>query len=233
MTDEITDYENSIKEIEQKLLSVQSSYNEALKTLNDWVYEGEEAEKWNNKWPKARIEYVTDGKYKHDVRGFIKNKCYTIEKVACSKVKDTYDETALELLKYVKKRLTYVGDFNTHKMAEHWQTPEETYQSKKGDCEDGAILLASMMLVAGIPSYRVKLCCGFVKDPSNSKKQAGHAYVIYLADDDHWYVCDWCYWYTESVRAFKKKAHNEMTNYKDIWWTANNEYTWSQKNVLV
>lgn len=98
-------------------------------------------------------------------------------------------------------------------------------------CEDGGILLASLMRCAGIPSYRVKLCAGWVK---TDKGQEGHAYVIYLADDDEWYVLDWCYWPNESVKNFLKLKHNKQTSkYKEIWWTANDEFTWAQTNTEV
>ena len=113
---------------------------------------------------------------------------------------------------------------------EFWQHPEVTLQMGIGDCEDGAILLASLMRVAGIPAYRVKLCAGWVKSKSG---QEGHAYVIYLADDNKWYTLDWCYWPRASKANFKKNPHETNENYKEIWWTANDENSWAQSTVKI
>ena len=225
-------YDDSLLEVE-KLSSENSKLVSELLVLTSKTQLEKIANDWNNKWKKNSITYSVSSKLTADVRNLIFNKSHILDKLSKSKQKQTHDDTALGMLKYVKKRLTYVGDFVTHKQAEYWQTPEETYQTKKGDCEDGALLLASMMLIAGVPSYRVKVCCGFVENPSNKKKQVGHAYVIYLADDDQWYVLDWCYWYNESVKSFKKVPHNDMKKYKDIWWTFNNEYSWAQKSTLI
>ena len=98
------------------------------------------------------------------------------------------------------------------------------------NCEDGALLLASCMRVAGIPAYRIKLAAGWVK---SDKGKAGHAYVIYLADDNQWYTLDWCYWPKASDFSFKKTPHEENSDYQDIWWTANDEFTWAQKTTEV
>lgn len=98
------------------------------------------------------------------------------------------------------------------------------------NCEDGAILLASLLRIAGIPAYRVKLCAGWVK---SKKGIEGHAYVIYLADDNKWYTLDWCYWPDASDFNFKKTSHEKNSDYQEIWWTANDENTWAQTQVTV
>lgn len=40
---------------------------------------------------------------------------------------------------------------------ENWSFPYETLWTKRGDCEDGAILLANLMRAAGVPYYSVML----------------------------------------------------------------------------
>jgi hypothetical protein len=39
-----------------------------------------------------------------------------------------------------------------------WSYPAETLANRRGDCEDGAILLANLLLQSGIPYYRVLIC---------------------------------------------------------------------------
>jgi len=184
----------------------------------------ETADMWNNKWPMAPIIYKAQGTYLMDVRNLVFNRSYVLEKTSKYLI-GTDDEKALAALKKVKLILTYVSDDSNYNVAEFWQDPEITIQSCKGDCEDGAILLASLMRCAGIPAYRVKICAGWVKTTDG---RGGHAYVIYLADDGNWYPLDWCYYGNESIKNFLKVPHKDNTNYQDIWWTFNDEYSWAQ-----
>jgi len=184
---------------------------------------------WNNKWPKSNITYKAQG-FNMDIRNMVLDKSRILEPVA-RRFTNKYDTRALDILKHVASRITYVSDKVNYDTNEFWQSPEITYQKRSGDCEDGALLIASLLILSGIPSYRVKVCAGWVKSGDG---QGGHAYCIYLADDQEWYILDWCYWYSESVKNFLIKPHKEQTDkYYDIWFTFNNEYSWSQKNLVV
>lgn len=46
---------------------------------------------------------------------------------------------------YVNSSIDYVEDINNQGVTDYWQTPEETLRSKRGDCEDFALLKASML----------------------------------------------------------------------------------------
>jgi hypothetical protein len=60
------------------------------------------------------------------------------------------------------------------------------------NCEDGAILLANMMLKSGIPYWKIRVTAGNVTEPSTGK-DVGHAYVTYYcAETDKWVLLDWC-----------------------------------------
>lgn len=188
---------------------------------------------WNNKWPKRAVSYMTKtGGKTIDVRSVLDSSCPEIVE-AGQKVKGaSMDEKALNCLRLVIKRINYVSDSKKHLKPEFWQEAPETWASQSGDCEDGAILLMKLMEAAGIPAWRRKLCCGFVK--SSSGGMSGHAYVIYLHDSFQWMVLDWCYWPLESICAFGKQPHDKRTDkYLDIWWSFNEEYCWSQKNVIL
>jgi len=189
------------------------------------------ADYWDNKWPKNEVKYKARGRYAMDVRNLILNKSYVLDTVTdIYKEKGNYDQQALALLKFVISHMTYVGDEKLYDRPEFWQNPEITLAMGRGDCEDGALLLASLMRVVGIPAFRVKLCAGWVK---TKEGQEGHAYVIYLAEDSKWYTLDWCYWPEASTFSFNKNPHSENADYNDIWWTANDQYTWAQKSTEV
>jgi len=123
----------------------------------------------------------------------------------------TNDEKASLALNWVAKNIKYVTD----KEGEFWQFAFETLKRKLGDCEDGAILIANMMIMSGIPYWRIRLNCGEVQG-------GGHAYLTYLRESDNqWYVMDWCYWY------------NESKNYQKTWKSAEKYFTiwgsWNQR----
>ena len=191
------------------------------------------ADYWDNKWPKSPVTYHTRGRYSMDVRNLILNKSCILDTVAVNYKGITEpDKKVYALLKFVIKHMTYVTDAKLYNQPEYWQHPEITLAMRKGDCEDGALLLASLMRICGIPAYRVKLAAGWVKT-NNHGKTEGHAYVIYLADDNKWYTLDWCYWPKASTFNFKKTPHEKNKDYKDIWWTANDEYAWAQTSTEI
>ena len=54
------------------------------------------------------------------------------------------------LLEWVKTNISYVPE-----TADFWSYPLETLARMNGDCEDGAILLANLLLQAGYPYYKI------------------------------------------------------------------------------
>jgi hypothetical protein len=108
------------------------------------------------------------------------------------------------------------------------------------DCKDGAILTASLLINAGIPSFRVKVAGGGVLTdpvfaPSNIEL-GGHAWCLYLADRPdterglEWVILDWCYAPDPDVPIEKKplaKDGGQQKGYKETWFTFNDEYSWA------
>jgi predicted transglutaminase-like cysteine proteinase len=189
---------------------------------------------WDNKWAKNNVTYKAQG-FKADIRNLIFTKSHILfDKAEELRLKSkTNDELALNTLKFVKSHLKYSGDANTHKATEFWQSPDETFQTKTGDCEDGALLIISLLRIAGMPAYRVKLCAGWVNLGIYADEPTGHAYIIYLANDGKWYSLDWCYYGDQSINKFLKVQHKDNEAYGEIWWTANDKYTWAQKSIDV
>lgn len=145
------------------------------------------AEGWTQRWKQKPVIYNAQYGRPRDVRTFIFDKSYILEDV----VKDAKlvgkddDETMYKILMFVMSNLKYTGDEKTKGQKEFWQNPEDTITLMKGDCEDGAIMIKSLSLVAGVPDYKVRIAAGMVKG-------GGHAYVLYLRDDDTQAVLDWC-----------------------------------------
>lgn len=195
----------------------------------------------NNKWPKAPIIYdgrALRGKTRRigaDVKTFITTNDEILKNVV-SKYrlsKSSMDDTAWAVQKWVVRFLTYKYDEEINNCPEFWQFPFETLQSEVGDCEDGAILITSLMIEAGVPAWRSKVAAGYVQ-ASPTAPQGGHAYNIYLADDANWRICDWCY-YEDSDTPVKNKptakSGGQNNAYKDVWFSFNNEYSWNQRSL--
>lgn len=196
---------------------------------------------WDNHFPKAPIIYsgrslrgekdrigidVKTMVPEHDelLQNVIKN--YKLDK-------GNMDKTAHAIQRFVVESFQYKYDKETSNVPEFWQFPFESLQSGVGDCEDGAILMTSLMVNAGIPSWRVKVAAGYVQS-SPTAPQGGHAYCIYLANDGDWRILDWCYHEDSSIEISKKPlARNggQRNSYKDIWFTFNNENSWNQTAI--
>jgi hypothetical protein len=153
----------------------------------------------------------------------------------------TNNDTALACQKWVVQFLYYKEDDQANQCPEFWQFPFETLEMGTGDCEDGAILMASLMITAGIPVYRVKVCAGYVQE-SPTAPQGGHCYCIYLADrkvdqdDQNWVIMDWCYLEDSQIPVETKplaKAGGQQNAYKDVWFTFNSENTWNQNAISI
>ncbi|NVM46912.1 MAG: DUF4332 domain-containing protein [Candidatus Lokiarchaeota archaeon] len=211
---------------------------------------------WNSKWDTAPIIYTGralrgESYYKQidvDVKAFIKKNdailWHVLTQVGLRK--DTPNETALAIQNFVCSFLKYIYDDIASECPEFWLFPFEAIQSEIGDCEDGAILIASLLINAGIPSWRVKVCAAQVMaDPvfaPSDEELGGHAYCIYLADRPEserkleWVILDWCYLQDPEVSIENKPlARNGGTEgaYRDIWFTFNDEQSYAQSSFEV
>ncbi len=202
---------------------------------------------WNNKWKKRSVLYAgrtlknSNRPIQIDVRNFICANDDILKNIIENYhlKKRTYNETAHACQKFVVDFLTYIEDTKSSNCDEYWQFPFETIASKVGDCEDGAILMASLMINAGIPNWRVKVVGGLVK-PQPTAPEGGHAYCIYLADRDdkqqEWEIHDWCYFEDTEIPTGKKPLARQggyNQTYVGVWWSFNNEFCWSPEEVQI
>lgn len=196
---------------------------------------------WNNKYPKQEIIYAGRGirNYNNripiDVRRMVWPDDYILKSIIKSNnlQKSTFDESAHACQQFVVRLLRYVGDKESAGLEECWQFPNETVAIKTGDCEDGAILMASLILNCGVPSWRIRVTAGLVQSAPTAPK-GGHAYVTYCREtDNNWVVLDWCYYQDSRTPIKSKPIANTVSIYKDIWFSFNNEFSWSHKQFDV
>lgn len=148
-----------------------------------------------------------------DVRNFVNENDYLLKDIIKNNnlIKDTEDQTAFSCQEFVKKALKYKTD-----KTEFWQFTFETIELGYGDCEDGAILLCSLLLNCGISQDKVKICVGYVQ-PKPTAPKGGHAYCKYKNEKGKWIILDWCY----------------TGDYKEIWFEFNNEKSWANEEMII
>lgn len=195
---------------------------------------------WNNKHPKHPIIYNGRGirgqirPLAVDVRRMVWHQDEILKQCVNSNglKKKTHDATAHACQKYIVQNYKYVSDKISADMDEFWQFPNETLATMQGDCEDCSILMASLMLNAGIPDWRVRVTAGLVQTAATAST-GGHAYVTYCREsDNNWVVLDWCYFEDSRTPVAKKARFSHKKKYKDIWFSFNHLYSWSHKKIL-
>ncbi len=204
---------------------------------------------WNNKWPKSTIIYggrslrTKAGTLGIDVTEFMTSHDAILAQVVeqFKLKKDTPNNTAWAVQKWVVSFMTYLDDAKSSGADEFWQFPFEAIQHGIGDCEDGAILMANLLINAGIPVWRVKVAAGYVQEAPTAP-QGGHAYCLFLADDPSvekkltWKILDWCYYEDSQLSVEQKPSANSggyKGCYKDVWFTFNSEYAWAADDVTI
>lgn len=183
------------------------------KTRQEW---------WETRFPEVPVLYKAQDASPRDVRNFVFDKSYLLERIINTyKLKgNTDEETAYKCCVFLIDNLKYVGDDKARDQPEFWQYPEDTLTRQTGDCEDGAILMKSLTLCAGVPDWKVKIQAGMVKG-------GGHAYCTIIRDDDTQCILDWCYW-PNKKQIKDRPAFKDEPNYHDIWFSFNHNHSYAE-----
>ena len=158
-----------------------------------------------------------------DVRTFLFDNSYVLEAyIKYYRLKGVDDEATMRnILLWVMDHLRYVGDQTNKGQLEYWQNPEDTIITLKGDCEDGAILIKSLSLVAGVPDWKVKILAGMVVG-------GGHAYCTFIRYDETQVILDWCYW-PNRLPISKRRQREDEPNYKEVWFSFDKKFSYAPK----
>lgn len=159
---------------------------------------------------KSKLDY---GKYLQFPNAKIKALAMSIVKPS-----DSDDVKAWKLLCWVQDNIQYVSDIKNYRMNEYWALPVISLAKRSGDCEDGAFLLASLELNAGVDPNRVRVYGGFVSAGTNAST-GGHAWGTFKRTiDNQWVSMDWCYYATKMSINERPTLEKDMKYLDDYFY---------------
>jgi hypothetical protein len=151
---------------------------------------------------KSRKVTGTNTFYNVDIREFITSTDNRIIKKALEEISEklppvhkanffsrkegSFDFRVDIIKEYVSKNISYHS--STHEF-DAWLFPQETLTVKKGDCEDRAFLMASLMLASGISKYVVRVAYGKIHD-SIAGDEYDHVWVMYKNEKGIWQLIE-------------------------------------------
>jgi hypothetical protein len=97
----------------------------------------------------------------------------------------TFDQRAHRVWDYVARHIRYNFDKDRQGYEDFWLFPDETLSLGIGDCEDSAILLAALLLAAGISPFCVRVILGKMYD-ANGVLLGQHAWTVYQDEGGVW-----------------------------------------------
>ena len=105
-----------------------------------------------------------------------------------SRDKGSFDHRASVITAFVSKAIQYVYTSGR----DPWQFPDETLHEKKGDCEDRALLIASLLIASGVSSYNVRVALGKMRlwTASGQAHDRDHVWVMYKTESGRWRVIE-------------------------------------------
>ncbi|HRI39445.1 MAG TPA: transglutaminase domain-containing protein, partial [Nitrospira sp.] len=105
-----------------------------------------------------------------------------------SRDRGSFDFRAAIVMDFVHTAIAY----SNGRAGDPWQFPDETLEVREGDCEDRALLMASLLLASGISSYNVRVVLGKMRlrKPNGRFTDRDHVWVMYKNEAGKWHVLE-------------------------------------------
>lgn len=141
----------------------------------------------------------------------------------------SFDFRAHIIAEFVSQRIQYLQS-DGH---DPWQFPEETLTLKSGDCEDRALLIASLLLASGISSFNVRVALGKFRVSIHGKHQDyDHVWVMYKSESGNWQVIEPAHARKISTHTTIKKEMPEQAEYVPFY-LFNDVHLWQVQHPSV
>lgn len=240
--EELKEMAQEKKELGNKLGNKRSEVKELKKRVKDLQEIDSDLpkyrDKWNSKHSRKGVKYRRPvwsgdelGSYNVPVVNFITPHDPEIENALLDEGLSIdnpleANEIIPEIYHLAKEHYDYEYDSHNLGWVEFWQFPFET-RINDGDCEDWAHVIASFLIAAGLPSFRVRVVAGGTLD----EDYGGHSTVYVLADDmETWYHLN---------STSPEQHHDNLTEYpewgvneglnidpNDVWVAFNDKNSW-------
>jgi hypothetical protein len=123
----------------------------------------------------------------NDVKKFIQKFEGASWELFLSRDPGSFDLRSYVVTQFVSKKIEYRESVGL----DPWQFPDETLKLRSGDCEDRALLIASMLLASGISSFNVRIALGQFRAWMGEKHDDfDHVWVMYKDESGKWQVID-------------------------------------------
>jgi len=134
------------------------------------------------------------------------------------------DDLKMRKIQYwVVNNIKYQTDSEQYGFDELWVPPIMTLKSGKGDCEDGAFLIMSLALNAGVEASKLRMYGGFV-DAGEGAASGGHGWVAYKRESDNeWVAVDFSY-YPDLRPMDDRIPLRKDEKYKEDYFFMTNQY---------
>lgn len=122
-----------------------------------------------------------------DIRKFIEKLEGASWELFRSREPGSFDLRAYVITESVSKKVEY----RLTEGLDPWQFPDETLKLRSGDCEDRALLIASMLLASGISSFNVRVALGKFRAWFGKKHEdIDYVWVMYKNEAGKWQVIE-------------------------------------------
>ena len=136
---------------------------------------------------------------------------------------DSDDVKMEKIQKWVVFNIEYKTDKEQYGYEELWVPPVMVLNTGKGDCEDGAFLIMSLGLNAGVDPARLRWYGGVV-DAGQGSASGSHAWVAYRREsDDEWVAVDFSY-YPDLRPMNKRTPLKDDKKYVDDYFFLTNQF---------
>lgn len=134
---------------------------------------------------------------------------------------DSGDIKMEKIQQWVVDNIEYMSDEEQYGYEELWVPPVMLLKSKKGDCEDGAFLIMSLALNAGVDPERLRMYGGFV-DAGPGAASGGHGWVAYRREsDDEWVAIDFSYYPDLRPMSLRTPLKDDLKYVEDYFFLTN------------
>ena len=136
---------------------------------------------------------------------------------------DSDDVKMEKIQRWVVYNIEYKSDKEQYGYDELWVPPVMVLRTRQGDCEDGAFLIMSLGLNAGVDPSRLRMYGGFV-DAGQGAESGSHGWVAYRRESDNeWVAVDYSYYPDLRPMDYRTPLKDDK-KYVDDYFYISNQY---------